>query len=515
MASPTDQAGEARRLGRGGVAIAAAKLYFIAIGFVQQVLLKHALGLQDYGAYGRVQNVGNIVSSPIVATSVQGVSRVVAAAAPGEQAAIARRVLGYHFLAIVPIGIAFFFAAPLITTLLNAEHLETPVRIMTGVIVLYGLYTPLVGVLNGLRRFGAQAALDATFATLRTAGLVGGAFALRSSGRGVEGAFWGFVGAAAVITALAAPVLRLVRTTLRTDRPRAWQHLKFVAPLLGGQLALALLLQADNTLLGRFAADAAGALGQSEDTADTLAGAYRAAQLFCNLPYQLLLSVTFVLFPLLASAKAQGDAAGIARYVRTGVRLGLVVAGAMVSVVAGVAAPLLRVVFGADTAELAGEPMFVLALGLGAFAIFGILTTALTSLGGERESLLCTVAALGLVAGLCFVLVRGQPFGPGMLMRTALSTAAGVLAATLLAAWLVLRRAGAVVAPATLLRVLVALAAAVALGRLVVVRLPPLVALAAGLGLALVYLVVLALLREVGRADLRLVASVLGRKRAG
>ena len=43
--------------------------------------------------------------------------------------------------------------------------------------------------------------------------------------------------------------------------------------------------------------------------ADALAGAYGVAQLFCFLPYQLLLSVTFVLFPLLASAKRETDEA--------------------------------------------------------------------------------------------------------------------------------------------------------------------------------------------------------------
>ena len=516
-ATDAAEAAHVRKLGRGGMAIAMAKLYFIAVGFVQQIVLKHLLGLQDYGTLGRVQNVGSILYNPIVSTSVQGVSRAVAQAGEADRPAVARRVLGYHFLAIVPVGVGFFFAVPFIAEGLNAAHLVTPLRIMTGIIVLYGLYTPLVGVLNGVRRFGAQAALDATFATLRTVGLLGGAWlfsrALRGAGTGVDGAMWGFVGAAAIILALSLPVLRLARSKRGTKHPTAWQHLKFVAPLLVGQLALNLLLQADHTLLGRFAADAAEAIGKTEDMGDTLAGAYRNAQLFCFLPYQLLLSVTFVLFPLLASAHAARDRAEVKRYLLSGVRISLVIAGAMVSVTAGISTPLLRVVFGADSAALGGTAMPILAVGLGAFAVFGIFTTVLTSLGGERESLYCTLAALALVGGSCFVFVRGQPFGEGMLVRTALSTGAGLFVATLLSAWLVRRRAGAVAPPATIVRVLIGLGAAVALGRFVVARLPPLLAIVGALGLVIAYFTVLVVLREVGKDDVALVKKVLGRNR--
>jgi len=71
----------------------------------------------------------------------------------------------------------------------------------------------------------------------------------------------------------------------------------------------------------------------------------------------------------------------------------------------------------------------------------------LTSLKREIVSALLTMAALGLVAGLCLVLVRGQPYGSGMIVRTAISTAIGLCVATLLSAFFVLRTASAVVLP--------------------------------------------------------------------
>src|SRR5262249_31562610 len=157
-------------------------------------------------------------------------------------------------------------------------------------------------------------------------------------------------------------------------------------------------------------------------------------------------SVTFVLFPMLAAAHAAGDRASVAEHVRTGIRLALMVAGLMVSVTSGLSGPLLRLVF-PPKAAVAAEAMHLLTLGLGGFAIFGILTTVLNSLKRERGSAAITALAFGLVVASCWVFVRGQAFGTGLLLRTAASTSAGLTLATLLAAWMVKRTAGAVVPP--------------------------------------------------------------------
>ena len=116
-----------------------------------------------------------------------------------------------------------------------------------------------------------------------------GAWLFVGRGLGVEGAIGGFVGAAAIILAVALPLAGIGKRGPGGVSTR--EHLAFVMPLLGGQIALNLLLQADLQLLGRFAADAAQQAGKSPAAADVLTGAYRAAQLFGFLPYQLLLSV--------------------------------------------------------------------------------------------------------------------------------------------------------------------------------------------------------------------------------
>jgi stage V sporulation protein B len=504
-----DGAEVARSAGRGGLAVAFAKIYFILQGLIQQIALPRVLGLDGYGALSSVLSIASIAYNPVTTTSIQGVSRAVAQAAPGMEAITIRRTLGVHAgLAIVLAG-TFFAVAPALGHWVGAPHVITGLRILSAVMLLYGLYTPLVGVLNGRKQFLRQAALDILTATLRTAGLVLGAywFAQRFD-MGVEGATVGFVAAALVVVLIALTWVGVGRAG--SGGITVKQHLLFIFPLLFGQALLNLLLQADLTLLRSFAADAADAARLPPQAADPLVGAYRATQLFSFLPYQLLLSVTFILFPLLAKAHRDGDRAAVARYVQTGVRLAVILAGLMVSVTSGLAGPLLRLVFPDAAATLGTRTMQLSTLGFGAFAILGILTTVLNSLNRERASAAITGVAFALVVVLCFVRVRGGPFGEELLWRTAVATSSGLALATLTAAVLVKRTAGAVVAPLSLGRVLLAMAVAITIGR--VLPAPgKLLTLVYALVVAGSYVFVLLVVRELSRRDAATLKAVLRR----
>jgi len=149
-------------------------------------------------------------------------------------------------------------------------------------------------------------------------------------------------------------------------------------------------MQADIWLLRRFAHESgelAGIAGEAlRARTDSLVGAYRAAQLFAFLPYQLLLSVTFILFPMLARARARHEPEAVAGYVSTGLRLALILGGLMVSCTSGLAPLLLRLAFVQQAADDGATALRVLAVGQGAFAIFGIETTVLVSLSHERSA---------------------------------------------------------------------------------------------------------------------------------
>ncbi|MGC4086413.1 MAG: lipopolysaccharide biosynthesis protein [Polyangiaceae bacterium] len=500
----------AREAGRGGLAVAFAKVYFIAQGLVQQIALPRVLEISGYGAWSTVNSIAGIAYNPLVAMSIQGVSRAVASAEPSEQSATLHRVLRVHAVLAVWLGATFWLLGPWVCQLAGAPHVVEPARMMSAVMVIYGMYAPLIGALNGRRRFLAQAGFDVLAATLRTTGLVVGAWLLAKSGRGLEGAAGGFVVSMSLLLILALSVVGVGRPG--KARIRIADHVAFLVPVLFGQLLLNLLLQADLTLLRRFAADAAVAKGLDFTAADPLVGAYRATQLFSFLPYQLLISVNFILFPMLARAVHEGDRAAIARYVATGVRIALLIAGLMVSVTAGLSSKLLHLVFGSEVAKLGGSSLELLSLGFGVFALFGVLTTVLNSLRRERASAGITAIAVAAVALMCFLRVRGAEFGETLLFRTATATSAGLLLATLCAAFLVRRAAGAVVAPLSVLRVLGAVAVMVSVGQ----ALPDggkLLTVVSAAFIALGYASLLIILRELGKDDLGLVLRVLKPKR--
>jgi stage V sporulation protein B len=374
------------------------------------------------------------------------------------------------------------------------------------------VYAPAVGVLNGSRRFGAQAALDMLSVTLRTLALFGGAWWLLDSGstRAVEGASWGFVAVALLLACLAVLLVGLGKTGKSVLTAR--EHLGFVVPVILAQVVLNLLLQADTNTLRGFATRAAVADGREPEAADALVGAYNAAQLFGFLPYQLLVGVTFILFPLLATAHAGADRASVARYVREGTRIALLVIGLSVGISAGLSEGLLRLVFPPQFAELGTSSLRVLSVGLGAFALFGVMTTVLNSLGRQWQSLLVTGLALGVVFVLNLWWLRGEPFGRGLLEKTAWATSLGMFAAAAVSAFLVKRAAGASFEPSVLLRVVVAVLACVLVARQLPASSKPLTVVLS-LALALGYLGVLIVLRVLGPNDWRRVMSIVGRSR--
>lgn len=499
----------ARQSGRGGLAIVVAKLWFLVMGLVQNIILPRILGAGGFGDFRNAQSLASIFYNPIVTSSIQGGSRAVAQSADADAPQVVRRLVTVHSALAVFFTSVFFFGAPWVAGLIKAPQISPLLRILSAVIFAYTLYSPLVGVLNGQRRFGRQALLDIVMALLRTVGLVLGGMLVADLAQRAQGALSGFVVSSALILVLSISMVGLGRSG--TGGVSVKSHLAFMLPVWFGQIALNFLLQADVNLLRRFAGGAAEHAGLSVEAASPLVGAYAATQLYCFLPYQLLLSVTFVLFPMLATAYRDNDRAAMAVYVRTGVRLALILAGAMVSITSGLSEALLKLLFQKEY-WIAARSMQVLTLGFGVFAIFGIFSAVLNSLKRELASMLVTLAAVVLVAAACFLRVPGTPFGEELLWKTATSTSIGILLATLLAGLLVKRAAGGVVDWKSVLRVCLAVAASVTLAR----QLPyagKVMTLVYAALVGVVYVVLLLVMRELGSADLANIKAVISRRK--
>lgn len=502
-----------------------AKLYFLVIGFALQPLLRLAVGLNDFGALAQAWAVSNVVDNVIISSSTQGVSRAVAGA-PGEEPRALRAALRVHVPLAVAVGVIAAAAAPLYASFEHAPDVVAPLLVMAGVALLYGLYGPLIGCLNGTNRFTRQALLDVTFATLRTTGLVGfGFWFVRRGLSGVLGTTVGWVWASALIVPLAAWSTGLGR---RVDPakprpagvPTPGGYLRMLGPIAGAQLCTNLLMQVDIALLGRFLSDAQAdsAAGMAAETQRAMVkqwvGIYRECQTFAFLPYQLLFSITLVLFPMLARARAEGDMAAVREYVSRGARLAAIFGGLLVSVVVAMPASMLSFAYPLADAMKGADVLRYMALAQAAFAMLGIATTVLTSIGREGLAALLTLGAVVAVGGACAVLVPGATFGHDQLVRSAQASGMALVVTLVVGGFLVRRATGAFIPAATAIRCLLGLGACVAIG-LVAPRFGRLVTPVAAAAAGVVYLVVLLVTREIGKRDLGMLKALRGKRAAG
>jgi stage V sporulation protein B len=509
----------ARTAGRGGVAVLGAKVFFLVVGFVQQPLLRFAVGLNDFGGLAQALVVANTVNNVVVASATQGVSRAVAAS-PGREDEALRGALRVHVPLAIVVAAAMAAAAPVYARFERAGDVVAPLLVLAGVALLYGLYAPLIGYLNGRNRFGRQAALDVTFATLRTLGLVGFGYAFVTRGlSGVLGTTVGWVAAAACIVPLAVRATGLGRRTAGASasevvRPRA--YLSVLGPIAGAQLCTNLLMQVDIALLGRFLSESAAGAGLAGDAqrekVKALIAIYKECQTFAFLPYQLLFSITLVLFPMLARARADRDHDAVRTYVARGARLAAIFCGLLVAVVVALPESMLAFAYGTRDAADGADVLRVMALAQGAFGLLGIATTVLTSLGRERVAAVLTLGAVVAVAGACAALVPGASFGHEQLLRSAEASAAALALTLVVAAIVVWRTTGAFVPAGTALRTGAALAACFGLG-LFLPRVGRLTTPLLALAVAAAYVALLVVTREIGASDVAMARALAGKRR--
>lgn len=497
--------------GRGALYIAAAKVWFIVAGFAIEFGLPRILKNPNaFGEWKFVAGIVSILNAVVISGTVQAISRFTAERPEGA-AAVRGSGFQMHLLVGLPIAILYAISAPFIGHLAHDPG-KTPLLAISAVIFLiYSFYCVFVGSANGQRHFHKQAGLDATASSLRALAVLGAAIV----GLGVMGSIIGWAGAAIAVFLVAAFWVGLPRGRV----PGLIKPMLVFLFGVGFYLALMQLLQtSDQLLLKRLAADwfrahpewlAAHSEKWSEGLAraaaweaDGQVGIYGAVQGLARLPYQLMITATFIVFPLVSRATFEGDAEKARSYIRTTLRWTLVFASAMGTAIAVNPEPLLRIMYGPVYAEHGTLAASVLASGNIAFALFTIGGTVLNAAGRWKDAVAATgITVIVLLVSLWVAVPRSEPTGP-MLLTCAVTTAAAMLLGTLIFLVLLWKRFGAMVPLMTVVRCGAAAGAAFGVSRVLKFD-RPLLGLAETVACGVVFLVVLVATRELGVKDLR------------
>lgn len=527
--------------GRGFILITMAKLYFMVTGAVLMLALPRLFGSTAlFGDFATVNSLIRILNMVMITGTLQAVSKLVSEV-EHQAGAVKRVAMRTHVVFAGALFAIVFFGADLIAAyLLHDRALAQYIRIAAFIPLLYAFYAVMVGLLNGLRLFSRQALLDMAFSTLKT-GLI---IALVISGYAVSGAFLGFVLASAVVLVLSLWTTRRIQSV--ADPNLTYRRLlTFMIPISIYTLCYNLLLNQDLLMIKSLQFGALqthfesplgqlmlslhyGALGLepgwvvqigagvplSHDAAtlgtSMLSGYFGAMKTISNLPYQAVIAVTFVIFPLISQSTFRNDTAQTRTYVRNTFRFSYLVIMLLLATLLPTGEDLMALVYGSDY-RVGADALQILLLSTVLFSLFVICTTVITSAGFPKTTLGLGAATAMINAALCYWLIsRGQP-GVTALTRAAWADLIAIGCGALLG-FVIIHRALQATPPFwSFLRISLAGAATCFLGDLFHVGAGVMV-LVKCTALAVIFLAILASLGEFSKADLMTARRIIRKK---
>ena len=523
-------AAESRAARVGFLFITGAKIWFLVAATVLNIGLPRILGDPSlFGDFGVVNTLISILNMVMVTGVIQAVSKRVSERPEYAGAIRAASMKLQAALGTVVFLVLLLGADWIATDLLRDPSLATMIRIGSVITFAYAFYGALIGVINGLKRFALQAAFDVGYATLKVGLMIG----LVVLGYGVQGAFAGFAGAAVTITLVAAIVVRR-QSPVGSSPPGDLGLISFMLPVMGYVLFMNVLLQGDVLVVKAAAAGpvrAALELGEapwikliraahplassteliSEGTS-FFSGLFKATKNIALVPYQGVVAITFVIFPLISRATFHDDADATRMYVTQALRVTLLLVAFVVTGIAAGGAPLLGLLFG-DTYELAAGALMPLLVAMALFSALYVVASVLTASGHPLDALILMLIMSMVLLLTLYTVVEHSVAGPELLERAAWAVLAVTTLAWLAASVDVKWRVGVSVPWWTFLRSALAVALGVFASQLVGGE--GLVALMGRSALAgVVFMMALVATREIGSQDLATVRATLQRRRS-
>jgi O-antigen/teichoic acid export membrane protein len=271
-------------------------------------------------------------------------------------------------------------------------------------------------------------------------------------------------------------------------------------------------LTADLDRLLPWAREVSGFHPTDSQMADVQVAYYRAVQNLARLSYQAIIAATFVIFPLVSRSTFDDDQETTRRYVQVTLRYSLIFATALAVVMAANPVPLLDIPYADDYAKLGGPALIALALGNVAFSVFAITGTILNGAGQTRAAIITAAITLAVAAvGNAIVIPRFEPGGE-LLLACATVTGVAMVFGAAISGFALKKHLGAFLPILSLVRVVIAVAVAMAVGQVIPFK-TPLMTLVEAAVVGLSFLATLVVTGELGKKDLQTIIAV--RKKRG
>lgn len=473
--------------GRGTIYITAAKLWFMVSGYGIHFILPRLMTTEQFGIYQVVVSVVSIINAVIITGTYQTVSKRISED-EGTAGSVKATALKLQVLVGGGASLAFFLLAPVVSRYLNDARLVNYLRLASLITLSYSFYAVFTGYFNGRKKFLTQATLDMSYSTFKLAFIV----LFVWLGFGVAGGISGFALAAATVLALSAII---AGKNERGREVRARDLLGFQSYLLLFTLAMNMLQKTDLILVKALSSPDATAASEN-------AAYYGAAVNVANITYQVIISATFVIFPLVSQATFAKDRERTQTYITNTLRYTLIVMALVATLFSANARGVLSLVY-PQNYQAGSAALSIVAYGMLLFGLLYVVTTIISASGHPAVSLLVGLLTLGVSAALNVILIPSYGLA-GAATGTTVSMLAGAIGGS---AYLKLRF-GALMSPVSAVRI-AASAGAVYAASLLFSPSSKLMIVAQLIALTFVYLAALVATGEVGGEDLRVVARVV------
>jgi stage V sporulation protein B len=248
--------------------------------------------------------------------------------------------------------------------------------------------------------------------------------------------------------------------------------------------------------------------------ADVQNAYYAAVQNLARVSYQAIIAATFVVFPLVSRSTFTDDRETTRRYLEVTSRYSLMFAGMIAVVMAANPAEVLALVYAPDYQRAGAPALPILAFGNVAFSMLAINGTILNGAGQTRAAVAVAAASLVLaIAGNWIAIPLAAPHGR-VLEASAAVTAGAMLVGAVASGVLLRRRLGGYLPLLSFVRIGIATAAGLGVGRALPLH-GKLMTLVEAAAIAATFLAVLIATRELGRRDLQAIRAVRARRAAG
>ncbi|MAG21794.1 MAG: hypothetical protein CL943_00615 [Candidatus Diapherotrites archaeon] len=361
---------------KGSMYLLVSRIIFFLTGYLLYLALgRFLLTPEQFGVFGVVIGLVSITNVVLVRGIRQSVSKFVSA-----QREIAETVRAKAFQLQLGLSsiifVAYVIAAPFLAAMFNDPSLTILIQISAVSVFFQPLFNVLRGYINGLKKFKEEAVLSIIARTLRLVLPI----ALALAGFSLVGVFGGIALAAALALAVAILIAGFPR--IKPGQVFASKTLLvFALPVIAFSFLQSLMMQLDVFFVKALVAEGAQA------------GYYVAAVTLGKLPFEVVLTITLVLFPLVSETTFSQMIEKAKFYVMHSFRYALmfIVPAALI---ASVTAPQLISLFYGAKYGVGAEALSILLIAYIFFALFSIASTIIVASGHPKRMFLLGAAIL-------------------------------------------------------------------------------------------------------------------------